>query len=120
MIKQEKMMSVSLTELQGKIENCWGGEPDAEAVEATIALLDAGTIRVAEKVDGDWIVHDWVKKAILMYFKVAGMETHRMGPYEFYDKIPLKQNLSAQGVRVVPPGHIRYGAFLESGCVVMP
>ena len=113
-------MSIPLNELQTRIEACWGGEPDAEAVEAAIALLDAGEIRVAEKVDGEWIVHDWVKKSILMYFKVAGMETHRMGPYEFYDKIPLKKNLAEQGVRLVPPGHVRYGSFLERGCVVMP
>ena len=113
-------MSIPLNELQTRIEACWGGEPDAEAVEAAIALLDAGEIRVAEKIDGEWTVHDWVKKSILMYFKVAGMETHRMGPYEFYDKIPLKKNLAEQGVRVVPPGHVRYGSFLERGCVVMP
>lgn len=106
--------------MKNRIEACWGTEPDVEAVEATIAALDRGEIRVAEKVDGEWIVHDWIKKAILMYFRVAGMETHRMGPYEFYDKIPLKTNLAEQGVRLVPPGHIRYGSFLESGTVVMP
>jgi len=65
-------------------------------------------------------VHDWIKKAILMYFRVAGMATHQIGPYEFYDKIPLKKDLEAQGVRLVPPGHVRYGAHLERGCVVMP
>jgi 2,3,4,5-tetrahydropyridine-2-carboxylate N-succinyltransferase len=113
-------MSVDTQDLQNRIEGCWGQEPDAEAVKATIELLDKGQIRVAEQQGDEWVVNDWVKKAILMYFKVAGMETHRMGPYEFYDKIPLKQNLEEQGVRVVPPGHIRYGAFLERGCVVMP
>lgn len=106
--------------MQERIEACWGGEPDAEAVCATIEALDKGELRVAEKVNGQWMVHDWLKKAILMYFRVAGMETHKMGPYEFYDKIPLKQNLESQGVRLVPPGHVRYGAFLERGCVVMP
>lgn len=104
-------MSNSLTDLQARIDACWGQDPDAEAVKATIELLDKGQIRVAEKHGDDWVVNDWIKKAILMYFRVAGMETHRMGPYEFYDKIPLKQNLEEQGVRVVPPGHIRYGAF---------
>jgi len=106
--------------MQERIEACWGSEPDAEAVRATIEALDNGEIRVAEKVNGEWIVHDWIKKAILMYFRVAGMETHTIGPYEFYDKIPLKKNLEEKGVRLVPPGHVRYGSFLERGCVVMP
>ena len=106
--------------MRERIEACWGKEPDVEAVQATIASLDNGEIRVAEKTEGGWIVHDWVKKAILMYFRVAGMKTHQVGPYEFYDKIPLKQNLKEQGVRLVPPGHVRYGSFLERGCVVMP
>ena len=106
--------------MKERIEACWGGNPDEEAVCATIEALDKGEIRVAEKIDGSWIVHDWIKKAILMYFRVAGMKTHNIGSYEYYDKIPLKQNLEKQGVRVVPPGHIRYGSFLERGCVVMP
>ena len=108
-------------ELKQRIEASWSGENrDIEAIEATIALLDKGTIRVAEKIEDEWIVHDWIKKAILLYFRVSKMETHEIGPYEFYDKIPLKKNLEAQGVRVVPPGHIRYGSFLERGTIVMP
>lgn len=107
-------------ELRARITNCWGSAPDAEAVEAVIAKLDRGELRVAERINGTWTVHDWIKKAILMYFRVAGMRTYQMGPYEFYDKIPLKTNLEAQGVRLVPPGHVRYGSFLERGCVVMP
>mgnify|MGYP000403915339 CR=1 FL=1 len=109
-----------MEEIKARIEACWGKEPDAEAVRATIAALDEGAIRVAECHDGEWIVNDWIKKAILMYFRVAGMETHQIGPYEFYDKIPLKQNLAEQGVRLVPPGHVRYGSFLEAGAIVMP
>ena len=108
-------------ELKERIEVSWSKtDRDIEAIEETIALLNKGEIRVAEKLDGDWIVHDWIKKAILLYFRVSKMETHEIGPYEFYDKIPLKKNLEEQGVRVVPPGHIRYGAFLERGTVVMP
>lgn len=106
--------------LSERIEKSWSGEIDVEAVHETVAQLDQGSIRVAENIDGVWIVNDWIKKAILLYFRVAGMETHTMGPYSYYDKIPLKQNLEAQGVRLVPPGHIRFGAFLERGCVVMP
>ena len=106
--------------MKERIEACWGKEPDVAAIEATIEALDRGVIRVAEKLDGEWIVHDWIKKAILMYFGISQMETHQLGPYEFYDKIPLKTNLASQGVRVVPPGHVRYGSFLERGCVLMP
>ena len=106
--------------LEQRIENSWSGSVDEDAVRAVVAKLDRGELRVAEPVDGDWIVHGWIKKAILLFFRIAGMETHKMGAYEFYDKIPLKSGLAEQGVRVVPPGHIRYGAYLERGCVVMP
>lgn len=107
--------------LQERIEASWaGGSLDQAAVEETLALLDSGTIRVAEQQGEDWLVHDWIKKAILLFFRCSKMEVHEIGPYEFYDKIPLKKNLESQGVRLVPPGHIRYGAFLERGAIVMP
>lgn len=95
-------------------------EEARDAVEETIAALDRGEVRVAEKVDGEWIVHEWVKKAILLYFRLAGLETWHAGPLEFHDKIPLKKGLAEAGVRVVPPGTVRYGAFCEPGVVVMP
>jgi 2,3,4,5-tetrahydropyridine-2-carboxylate N-succinyltransferase len=66
------------------------------------------------------VVHGWVQEAITLYFRIRGMETFEVGPYEFHDKIPLKRGLADAGVRLVPPGHIRYGAFLERGTVVMP
>jgi len=97
-----------------------GGEADPDAVHEVIGLLDRGAVRVAEKQDGDWVIHEWVRSAILLYFRVAEMAVHEMGPYEFYDKIPLKTNLEEQGVRLVPPGFIRYGAHVERGAVVMP
>src|SRR5262252_6397159 len=91
------------------------------AVEQTIALLDRGEIRVAERLpSGDWFTHAWVKQAILLYFGLQGMQRMEVGPFEFYDKIPLKKNLHEAGVRVVPPGVVRYGAFLEKGAIVMP
>ncbi|HEY8075841.1 MAG TPA: 2,3,4,5-tetrahydropyridine-2,6-dicarboxylate N-succinyltransferase [Labilithrix sp.] len=95
----------------------------ASAVERTIARLDSGELRVAtppEKEDGEWTTHAWVKEAILLYFGLRGMETWTAGPLEFHDKIPLKKGLAAQGVRVVPPGVVRYGAFCEPGVIVMP
>jgi len=108
-------------ELQMRIDRSWeGGDIDREAVDAAIAALDAGRVRVAEKVRGEWVVQEWLKRAILLYFRVAEMREGSYGDYRYYDKIPLKTALASQGVRVVPPGTVRYGAFLERGCVVMP
>ena len=91
------------------------------AVLETLALLDQGALRVASRDDaGAWQTHAWVKEAILLYFAVRGMETLEVGPFEFRDKIPLKRGLEAAGVRVVPPGTVRYGAFLEPSVIVMP
>jgi len=113
-------------DLRARIEASFeSGELDKDAVFATLDLLDRGALRVASPPPGDdpngeWIVHTWLKKAILLCFRAYGMEVHQVGPYEFHDKIPLKRDLAAQGVRLVPPGHIRFGAHVESGCVVMP
>lgn len=96
------------------------------AVEATIAGLDDGTLRVAERQPGtgggaaEWVTHAWVKQAILLYFRLRGLETVKVGPFEFHDKIPLKKDLAKAGVRVVPHGICRYGAHLEPGVVMMP
>jgi len=91
-----------------------------QAVLDTIAALDAGELRVAEKEDGEWASNAWVMKAINLYFGVAEMQTIHAGPFEYHDKIPTKKNLAEAGVRVVPPGTVRYGAFVEPGVVVMP
>jgi 2,3,4,5-tetrahydropyridine-2-carboxylate N-succinyltransferase len=77
-------------------------------------------VRVAEKIEGTWRTHAWVKQAILLYFRMRRMESWEVGPFEYRDKIPLKRNLEAQGVRVVPPGVARYGSFLEEGVILMP
>ena len=110
-----------MQDLQQRIEAFFsGGEPDPDAVHQTIAALDRGELRVAEKVQGAWAIHEGGRAAILLYFRGAQMEVHELGPYEFYDKIPLKKDLASQGVRLVPPGHIRFGAHVERGAVVMP
>jgi 2,3,4,5-tetrahydropyridine-2-carboxylate N-succinyltransferase len=90
------------------------------AVLRTLDALDRGELRVCSKEGEEWVTHSWIKQAILLYFSIAEMKTMEMGPYEFFDKIPLKKNLEAQGVRVVPPGTIRYGSFCERGVVLMP
>ena len=90
------------------------------AVEGTIAALDAGELRVAEKRDGRWVTHGWIQQAISLYFRLRVPETIEAGPFEFLDKIPLKHDLEAARVRVVPPGVARYGSFLEPGVILMP
>jgi len=88
--------------------------------EETIAALDRGEIRVAEPRDGEWVVNEQAKAAILDYFRLRQMEPIEVGPFEYHDKIPLKTGHAAAGVRVVPPATIRYGAFVSPGAVVMP
>ncbi len=92
----------------------------AEAVHRTIAALDAGEVRVAEKSGGEWHVNEWVKEAILLYFRLAELGVSEAGPFEYHDKIPTKRGLADAGIRVVPPGTVRYGAYCEPGVVVMP
>jgi len=89
-------------------------------VEETIAALDRGELRVADKLDGEWVVNEEAKEAILEYFRMRNMEPLEVGPFEYYDKIPLKGNFEQLGVRVVPPAVARYGSFLSRGVVLMP
>jgi 2,3,4,5-tetrahydropyridine-2-carboxylate N-succinyltransferase len=91
------------------------------AIQECIHLLDSGKLRVATQQGvGQWTTHAWVKQAVLLYFAISEMKKMVAGPFEFYDKIPLKHELEKFGVRVVPPGTVRYGAFVESGAIVMP
>lgn len=91
------------------------------AVEETITLLDEGRIRVASlEADGNWKTHEWIKKAILLYFQIKEMKSFKLSPLEFYDKIPLKTNYKERGVRVVPHAVARYGSYIAPGVVMMP
>lgn len=90
------------------------------AVEETIAHLDSGELRMAEKVDGEWRVNSWIQQAILLYFRTTEMKTLRAGPLEFHDRIPLKQGYHGRGLRVIPGGIARYGSHVEPGVVLMP
>ena len=89
-------------------------------VEETIAALDRGDVRVAEKRDGEWVVNEEVKSAIVEYFKARQVEPQELGLFEYRDKIPLKHGYEALGVRVVPPATARFGAFLSRDVVLMP
>ncbi|HET9671568.1 MAG TPA: 2,3,4,5-tetrahydropyridine-2,6-dicarboxylate N-succinyltransferase, partial [Actinomycetota bacterium] len=67
-----------------------------------------------------WVVHEWVKEAVLLYFRVRGLRTTEVGPFEYHDRLPLKRGYEGAGVRVVPPATARYGAFLSKDVVLMP
>ena len=97
--------------------------PEAEArasVHAAIALLDSGEGRVAEVVNGDVVVNEWLKYAVLLLFRLSAMETTELGPFEYVDKIPLKHDYAAARVRVVPGASARWGSYLAPGVVMMP
>jgi 2,3,4,5-tetrahydropyridine-2,6-dicarboxylate N-succinyltransferase len=107
--------------LAERIDELWeSGEPEAEPVEEAIRMLDAGEARVAELRDGAWVTNEWLKKAILLYFKLRKVEPMEAGQLGFLDKIPVKHDYAAHGVRVVPPGIARYGSFLSEGVILMP
>ena len=86
----------------------------------TIDLLDKGQIRVAEPGENGWVVNQWIKKAVILYFPIMKMETIEVGPFEFHDKIALKRNFKSLGVRVVPHAVARYGSYLAPGVIMMP
>ncbi len=117
---------MAFEQLQQIVEKAWDNrdllreEETKSAIISVIDHLDKGEIRVAQPVGEEWIVNQWVKKAVLMYFPIAQMETIEVGPFEFYDKIPLKKNFEQLGVRVVPHGIARHGSFLARGVVMMP
>lgn len=96
------------------------GQEHVAAVEEVIELLDRGEVRSASQKNGEWVTHAWIGRAILLYFGIRKMEVLPSGPFEYHDKIPLKKNLAEANVRVVPPGTVRRGAFLEPGVVLMP
>ena len=88
--------------------------------EETIAALDRGEVRVAEKRGDTWVVNEEAKQAIVEFFRLRRMEPIEVGPFEYHDKIPLKRNFAELGVRVVPPAVARYGSFLSPDVVLMP
>jgi 2,3,4,5-tetrahydropyridine-2-carboxylate N-succinyltransferase len=118
-----------MADLQSQIEELWerradlvAGDVDAFArVREAIDLLDRGEARVASvRDDGEVVVHQWLKQAILLLFKLSAMETMEVGPFEYADKLPLKHGYQAAGVRVVPGASARWGSFLDRGVIMMP
>jgi 2,3,4,5-tetrahydropyridine-2-carboxylate N-succinyltransferase len=112
--------------LQKTIEAAWENrdllknEETEAAIREIIQLIDDGQLRCAEPTDQGWKVNDWVKKAVILYFPIQKMETIEVGPFEFHDKMKLKTNYAARGIRVVPHAVSRYGSFIARGVVMMP
>ncbi len=95
-------------------------EDTKKAIHAVIENLDNGALRVAEPSSNGWLVNEWVKKAVVLYFPIQKMKTIEMGPLEFHDKIPLKKNYAEKGIRVVPHAVARKGAYISKGVILMP
>ncbi|MCW5589522.1 MAG: 2,3,4,5-tetrahydropyridine-2,6-dicarboxylate N-succinyltransferase [Legionellales bacterium] len=97
-----------------------------QSILQVIAQLDSGELRIAEKIDGQWRVHEWLKKAVLLYFKVMNNDIYRLGDLQCFDKVPLKfqhydqQRFNAEKIRVVPHAVVRHGAFVGNHTVLMP
>ncbi len=118
-----------MADLQATIGELWenraslsAGDPEAlTPVREAIDTLDRGETRVAElAADGSVMVHEWLKQAILLYFKLSSIETIEHPPFEYADKIPLKSGFASLGVRVVPGASARWGSYLERGVILMP
>ena len=113
-------------ELKQRIEKIWDDRSllqtseNQELIRSIIEQLDKGELRVAEPVNDGWKVNEWVKKAVIMYFPIQQMEVIEVGPFEFHDKIKLKSNYKALGVRVVPHAIARYGSYVSKGVILMP
>ncbi len=119
-----------MADLQAHIEELWArqdelgpGDGDAsDLVHRAVGLLDSGEARVAEvdPASGRVIVHEWLKQAILLLFRVSAMETIEAGPFVYADKLPLKRDFARAGVRAVPGASARWGSYLERGVILMP
>lgn len=113
-------------ELKDIIERAWDDRSLLKDKEVILAIktivedLDSGERRVAEPSPEGWIVNEWVKKAVILYFPIRKMETIEIGPFEFHDKMMLKKGYAKKGIRVVPHAIARYGAYISSGVILMP
>ena len=113
-----------MEDLKQKIAAAWNDaslvEKAQDEIRQALELLDKGKLRVAEKAGNEWKVNEWVKQAVLLYFRIMKMQTMELSPLEFYDKIPLKKNYASLNVRVVPHAVARYGSYLAPGVIMMP
>ena len=118
--------NLKIMEIKDTINEVWNDrsllKQDAysNAIKLVIEEVDKGRLRVAEPQEDTWVVNEWVKQAILMYFAIQPMQTWELAPFEFHDKMLLKSNYAALGVRAVPHAVARYGAYLAKNVVLMP
>ena len=118
--------NINVENYQQLIEEAWenrsllGDGRHKQAITDVIEELDKGRLRVASPSENGWVVNEWVKKAVLLYFPIRQMKVFEAGPMEYFDKIPLKKNFDLLGVRVVPPAVARHGAYLAKGVIMMP
>jgi len=91
-----------------------------EAIRKVIDLIDQGSLRCAEPGSNGWIINEWVKKAVVLYFPIQKMETFEVGIFEYHDKIPLKRGYQEKGIRVVPHAVARHGSYIAPGTILMP
>jgi 2,3,4,5-tetrahydropyridine-2-carboxylate N-succinyltransferase len=125
-IISKQLILSTMSDIKDIIERAWENREllkersTQEAILDVIERLDKGILRVAEPLHDKWQVNDWVKKAVILYFPIQQMETIEVGPFEFHDKMKLKHNYAALGVRVVPHAVARYGAYLAKGVIMMP
>jgi 2,3,4,5-tetrahydropyridine-2-carboxylate N-succinyltransferase len=115
-------LAAAVAELWQRRQELGPGDGDAAGIiRQAVGMLDTGEARVAEvAAGGEVVVHEWLKQAILLLFRVSAMETVEVGPFEYLDKLPLKGDFAAAGVRVVPGASARWGSHLERGVVLMP
>jgi 2,3,4,5-tetrahydropyridine-2-carboxylate N-succinyltransferase len=115
-------LRVQVDELWARRESLGpASQAEAEIVQEAVGLLDSGEARVAELApDGSVVVHEWLKRAILLLFRVRAIEVTELGPFEFADRLPLKRGFKEAGVRVVPGASARWGSFIGKGVVMMP
>ena len=112
--------------LKKLIDNAWDNRSllkdrtTINSIETVINSLDNGEIRVAEKINNEWVTHEWIKKAVVLYFPTRKMQTIEIGPFEFHDKMKLKSDYSNKGVRVVPHAIARFGSFIGKNVIMMP
>ena len=115
-----------MTELKNIIETAWEDRSKLtesitiKAIREVVDLCDKGELRCAEPTENGWQVNEWVKKAVVLYFPIQKMETLEAGIFEYHDKIPLKRNYAARGIRVVPNAVARHGAYISKGVILMP
>lgn len=115
-----------MSTLQTIIENAWEDRTllkentTQEAIREVIEKIDLGELRCAQPTDAGWLVNEWVKKAVVLYFPIQKMEVLEAGIFEYHDKIPLKRGYQEKGIRVVPHAVARHGAYISPGTILMP